>query len=202
MKDITKLQYSAGAVSKGFWFPEFKKYNQQLSQGLTDKEIKAKQQEENFLMAPSEAYGKKMINEVSKRTQALPEMIRTMFLNLSLSDQKLLNVLGLMMTDRLFFEYMYEVYREKIITGKFEFENSDTRIFLENKSEQSEKVLNFKSYTKKRLAGAYRTYLKDANLLKEENGSSLIQKPILDINLEKKMKNQGLYPYLRVFLGE
>ena len=202
MKDITKLQYSAGAVSKGFWFPEFKKYNQQLSQGLTDKEIKIKQQEENFLMAPSDAYGNKTINEVSKRTQELPEMIRTMFLNLSLSDQKLLNVLGLMMTDRLFFEYMYEVYREKIITGKFEFDNSDTRIFLENKSEQSEKVLSFKSYTKKRLAGAYRTYLKDANLLAEENGSSVIQKPILDINLEKEMKNQGLYPYLRVFLGE
>lgn len=202
MKDITKLQYSAGAVSKGFWFQEFKKYNEQLSQGLPDKAIKTKQQEENFLMAPSEAYGKKMINEVSKRTQALPEMIRTMFLKLSLSDQKILNVLGLMMTDRLFFEYMYEVYREKIITGKLEFDNSDTRIFLENKSEQSEKVLNFKSNTKKRLAGAYRTYLKDANLLTEENGSSLIQKPILDINLEKEMKNQGLYPYLRVFLGE
>ncbi len=64
-------------------------------------------------MAPSEDYGKKMINEVSKRTRALPKEIYTMFTNLPLSDQKILNILGLMMTDRLFFEYMYEVYREK-----------------------------------------------------------------------------------------
>ncbi len=136
------------------------------------------QEEENFLMAPSEDYGKKMINEVSKRTRALPKEIYTMFTNLPLSDQKILNILGLMMTDRLFFEYMYEVYREKIITGNLEFDNSDTRIFLKNKSEQSEKVSNFKSYTKKRLAGAYRTYLKEANLLVEDKGLSIIKKPI------------------------
>ena len=153
-------------------------------------------------MAPSEAYGQKMINEVSKRTKALPDKIRNMFSNLSVGDQKILNILGLMMTDRLFFEYMYEVYREKIIIGKLEFDNSDTRIFLKNKSEQSEKVSNFTPQTKKRLAGAYRTYLKEANLLMEENDASIIRKPILDINLEKEMNSKELYPYLRVFMGE
>lgn len=202
MKDVKKLQYSAGAVSKGFWFQEFKKYNEKLSQGLTDKEIKIMQEEDNFLMAPSKDYGKKKINEVSKRTQALPENIRILFSELSISDQKLLNILGLMLTDRLFFEYMYEVYRTKLITGSLDLDNSDTLIFLNNKSEQSEKVENFKSYTKKRLAGAFRTYLKDANLLIEDDGATVIRKPILDENLEKEMKAQDLYPFLRVFLGE
>lgn len=202
MKQINYLQYSAGAVSKGFWFQEFKKYNELLNEGFTDKEIKINQEKENTLMAPSEAYGKKMINEVSKRTRALPDKIHNMFLDLSVGDQKILNTLGLMMTDRLFFEYMYEVYREKIIIGKLEFDNSDTRIFLKNKSEQSEKVSNFTPQTKNRLAGAYRTYLKEANLLVEEKGVSIIRKPILDINLEKEMKSKDLYPYLRVFMGE
>lgn len=202
IKGVNSLEYSAGAVSKGFWFQEFKKYNELLNKGFTDEEIKIKQQEENFLMAPSEDYGKKMINEVSRRTRALPKEIYTMFTNLPISDQKILNTLGLMMTDRLFFEYMYEVYREKIITGNLQFDNSDTRIFLKNKSEQSEKVSNFTSQTKKRLTGAYRTYLKEANLLVEDKGLSIIKKPILDINLEKEMRNKDLYPFLRVFLGE
>ena len=199
---MKSLKYSAGAVSKGFWFQGFKKYNDLLNKGFTDEEIKIKQNEENILMAPSEAYGIKMINEVSKRTQALPKEIRDMFLRLPVSDQKILNVLGLMMTDRLFFEFMYEVYREKAIIGNLEFDNSDIRVFLNNKAEQSERVLNFTSQTKKRLAGAYRTYLKEASLLIEEKGLSILRKPILDINLEEEMKKKDLRPFLRVFLGE
>src|SRR5699024_5460169 len=126
----------------------------------------------------------------------------TMFTNLPVSDQKILNILGIMITDRLFFEYMYEVYREKIIIGNLKFDNSDIRIFLKNKSEQNEKVANLTSQTKKRLAGAYRTYLKEGNLIVEEKNLYVIKKPILDINLEKEMNNKDLYPYLRVFLGE
>ena len=199
---VNNLKYSAGAVSKGFWFQEFKKYNTLLNKGLKDAEIKIMQEEENILLAPSADYGKKMINEVSRRTRALPKEISTMFTSLPVSDQKILNILGIMMTDRLFFEYMYQVYREKIITGNLQFDNSDTRIFLKNKSEQSKKVANFTSQTKKRLAGAYKTYLREANLIIEDKNSITIKKPILDINLENEMKSKDLYPYLRVFLGE
>ena len=197
-----KLEYSAGAVSKGFWFQEFKKYNALLSEGLEDKEIKKMQEEKNILLAPSVSYGKRMISEVSKRNRALPEEISAMLINLPVSDQKILNILGIMMTDRLFFEYMYEIYREKIITGNLRLDNIDTRIFFRNKSEQSEKVAKFTLETKKRLAAAYRTYLKEANLITEDKNSMTIKKPILDINLENGMKSEALYPYLKVFLGE
>ena len=172
---VNNLKYSAGAVSKGFWFQEFKKYNTLLSEGFKDEEIKKMQEEKNILLAPSADYGKKMINEVSKRTRALPKEISNMFTDLPISDQKILNTLGIIMTDRLFFEFMYEVYREKIIVGNLKFDNSDTRIFLKNKSEQSEKVANFTSQTKKRLAGAYKTYLKEANLIREDNNTITIK---------------------------
>ena len=45
---VSNLKYSAGAVSKGFWFQEFKKYNNLLSEGLKDAEIKKIQEEENI----------------------------------------------------------------------------------------------------------------------------------------------------------
>ncbi|MGO1468596.1 MAG: DUF1819 family protein [Tissierella sp.] len=199
---MKNLKYSAGAVSKGFWFQAFKKYNDLLNRGYKDKEIKEMQEKDNILLAPSKSYGKKMINEIAKRTKALPDEIKDIFSRLTLSDQKILNLLGIMMTDRLFFEFMYEVYREKIIIGNLEFDNSHTRIFLNNKSEQSERVANLTLQTKKRLSGAYRTYLKDAGLLVEEGGLSIIRKPILDMSLEAEMKNKGMYPYLKVFLGE
>lgn len=201
MDNVKNLKYSAGIVSKGFWFQEFKKYNHLLSEGYNDNEIKEMQEKNNILLAPSADYGKRMINEVSKRTKAMPNEISSMFVNLPVSDQKILNILGVMLTDRLFFEFMYEVYREKLIIGNLQFEDSDIRVFLKNKSEQNEKVADYKPYTKKRLATAYQTYLREAGLLIENNNTLMFKKSILDINLENQMKI-NLYPYLRVLLGE
>lgn len=39
-RGVGRLQYSAGAVSKGFWFQELKKYNTLLNKGFGDGEIK------------------------------------------------------------------------------------------------------------------------------------------------------------------
>lgn len=198
---MRNLEYSAGAVSKGFWFQEFKKYNQLLKEEKTVAEIKELQERENILLAPSPSYGKKMIGEVSKRTKALPKEILRLFFNLNVADQKLINILGIMMTDRLFFEYMYEVYREQLILGAKIFEDSNIRIFFKNKSEQSKKVAGFTEQTKRRLATAYKTYLKEANLIKEENNHLIYHKPIIDIQLEAQMKKPSLYPYLKALTG-
>ena len=198
---MRNLEYSAGAVSKGFWFQGFKKYIGLLQEGKTEAEIRELQQKENIFLAPSTAYGTKMIGEVSKRTKALPKDIVSLFFDLNISDQKIVNLLGIMMTDRLFFEFLYEVYREDLILGKENFEESSIRIFFNNKSEQSEKVSAYTDQTKRRLSGAYKTYLKEASLLIEENGALLYRKPILDLQLEAQMKAPSLYPYLKALTG-
>lgn len=195
------LKYSAGAVSKGFWFQEFKKYLELLQEGKTNKEIKGLQEKENVLLAPSVSYGKRMFGEVSIRIKVLPGEIIDLFFSLNISNQKLTNLLGIMMTDRLFFEYMYETYREALIIGTKDFEDSSARIFFKNKSEQNEKVAQYTEETKRRLAAAYKTYLKEANLIVENNGILVYNKPIIDIKLESEMKNPFLYPYLRTLTG-
>ena len=146
---MQKLKYSAGAVSKGFWFQEFKKYIYELGKGKTESQIKKEQEENNIFMAPSPSYGKKMINEMARRVNALPKDIIELFPKLNVSDQKLVNLLGIMLTDRLFFEFMYEVYREALLTGTKVFEDRAVRIFLKNKSEQSEKVADTQKKLKK-----------------------------------------------------
>lgn len=194
-------KYSAGMVSKGFWFQEFKKYLELRNAGKTESEIREIQNKENILLAPSSGYGKRMIGEVSRRTKALPKEILNLFFNLSMQDQKIINLLGIMMTDRLFFEYIYETYRDALIFGTKTFEDAKTRIFFKDKSEQSEKVAKFTDETKRRLGAAYKTYLKEANLLKEENDVLIYKKPVIDIGLEKEMSSPTLYPYLKALTG-
>lgn len=198
---MPEQKYSAGMVSKGFWFQEFKKYLELKEQEKTDSEIKEIQNKENIFLAPSIHYGKRMIGEISRRRKALPQEIVELFINLNIQDQKVVNLLGIMMTDRLFFEYIYEIYREAIILGTIAFDDAKTRIFFKEKSEQSEKVANFTDQTKRRLAAAYKTYLKEANLLKEEKGILIYNKPIINTELEKGMEKASLHPYLKALMG-
>lgn len=195
------LQYSAGAVSKGFWFQELKKYIELLQKGNTGADIKKLQRKENILLAPSLAYGEKMIGEMNRRVKVLPKEIIELFPNLIVSDQKLVNLLSIMMTDRLFFEYMYEVYRENIILGRKNFEDMDTRVFFKNKSEQSQKVAQYTDQTKRRLAGAYKTYLKEANLILDRDNSLIYNRQVMDLRLERELKKQTLYPYFKALMG-
>lgn len=198
---MKKLEYSAANVSKGFWFNEFRQYNELIQEGLTEKEIRKQQKEENIFLAPSISYGTKKVGEVARRTRTLPNELLDLFFKVNLSDQKVINLLGIMMTDRLFFEYIYEIYREYLLFGKEKFEDSDVRIFMKNKSEQSEKVANFSDSAKKRLVTSYKTYLKEANLLVEKEGELVTNKILLDIDLENALKKEKLSPYYKAIQG-
>ncbi len=199
---MKEAKYTAGAVSKGFWFLEFKKYVEYLNSGLTKKEIREMQIKNNVLLAPSDSYGIKMIGEVTRRADALPDSIISMFFDLDVSNQKLVTALSIMLTDRLFFEFVSEVYREEIIKNSKIYSDSSFRIFLKNKSEQVEQVAKYTDVTKKRLAGAYKTYLREAGLLLPRDGEDLYQRVIIDQGLEQILKRPELINYYKALTGE
>ena len=72
--------------------------------------------------------------------------------------------------DTLFFDFVYEVVREKMILGSDELTDADIRIFYKNKQEQSEKVASLQDYTLRRLGSCYKTQLYEAGLLEKQPG--------------------------------
>ena len=56
-----------------------------------------------------------------------------------------------MKTDRLFFEFMYEVFRNKIILGDYSLNDRDINIFFQDKKSQSEIVNNWIDSTVKEI---------------------------------------------------
>lgn len=82
--------------------------------------------------------------------------------------------------DTLFFDFVYEVVREKMILGSDELTDADIRIFFKNKQEQSEKVASLQDYTLRRLGSCYKTQLCEAGLLESNrvNSTRKILKPI------------------------
>ena len=196
---MNKNEYSADLVNKGFWFTEFKKTIELYQIGKTSKEIRKMQEEENVYLAPSPDTGKRMVSTLRKRVECLPPEIVDQFLSFDISTQKMINLLTIMKNNMLFFEFMYEVYREERMLGKKELSDSSLRIFFKNKAQQSEKVASFTDATIKRLLGAYKTFLRESGLL--EGSTDHYAANTLDVQLENSIKRSDWEPYYKAIRG-
>ena len=197
-----KREYSAGIVSKGFWFLEFKKYLELLKNGKNEIEIKKLQDEENVFSASSKDYGKRIISEINKRIKILPEGIKELFFKSDTGTQKVINLLSIMRTDKLFFEYVYNSYRNELLLGTKEYNPGVVMKFLKEKAEQNEEVAKFSEKTLKRMQGTYGNYLKEAGLLEEKNKEILYGKVYLDYELEKLLMENNMEVYIKTLKGE
>ena len=197
-----KREYSAGIVSKGFWFLEFKKYLELLKNGNNENEIKKIQDEENIFSAPSKDYGKRIISEINKRIKVLPKEIKELFFESDTGTQKVINLLSIMGTDKLFFEYVYNSYRNELLLGTKEYNPGIVMKFLKEKAEQNEEVAKFSETTLKRMQGTYGNYLKEAGLLEEKNKEILYGKVYLDYELEKLLRENNMEIYIKTLKGE
>ena len=199
---MKKKEYSAGIVSKGFWFLEFKKFLELLIEGKSESEIKELQEEKNIFSASSKDYGKRIISEVNKRIKTLPEGIKEIFFKSDTGTQKVINLLSIMGTDKLFFEYVYNSYRNELLLGTKEYNPGIVMKFLKEKAEQNEEVAKFSETTLKRMQGTYGNYLKEAGLLEEKNKEILYGKVYLDYELEKLLRKNNMEIYIKTLKGE
>ena len=197
-----KREYNAGIVSKGFWFLEFKKFLEFLKNGKNEIEMRKLQDEENIFSASSKDYGKRIISEINKRIKILPEGIKELFFKSDTGTQKVINLLSIMGTDKLFFEYVYNSYRNELLLGTKEYNPGIVMKFLKEKAEQNEEVAKFSEKTLKRMQGTYGNYLKEAGLLEEKNKEILYGKVYLDYELEKLLMENNMEVYIKTLKGE
>lgn len=184
-------EYSAGLMSQSFWFVEMKKVLNLIKSGKCYDEIRNICLSENIFGAINEYRAKRMCNYVINRAKLLSPDMMELFFTSDLQTQKLINLISILKSDRLFFEFVYEVYRENIILGNYQISDSDLNVFFNNKELQSEVVLNWKESTKKHLKSTFINYLFEANILGSNRKTYTILPPILDIALERYLIISG-----------
>ena len=194
-------EYSAGLMSQSFWFIEFKKIIKLISGGKTDDEIKTICIDENLLGAAKEYRAKRMCGYILNRAKKLDQTMMDLFLNSDLNTQKIINLIAILKGDRLFFEFMFEVYREKVILGIPCIEDTDLKVFFSNKEAQHGEIEIWKDTTKRKLRCTYINYLTDANLITVIDKQKTITQPILDIALERYLEANGESAIIKAITG-
>ena len=170
--------YSAGLMSQSFWFVEFKKLVSLKQAGLSYDEIKKRVVKENLFGATKEYRAVRMSGYLITRLKTMDDALMELFGVSSLDTQKLINLLMVLANDRLFFEFIYEVYREKVQLGAAYLERSDVNAFFTKKELTSELIAGWKDSTKKHLRANYSNFMREANLLTAEDGQKRITPPI------------------------
>ena len=194
-------KYSSGLVSEAFWFIEFKKMVILRHQGCTWDEIRELYVEQNMLAMPRKQRAMRIYGYLKGRVETLDSEISEIFINSDLQTQKTVNIISIALKNRLFYEFLYEVYREKIQTGASEITSSDIDSFFRKKQEQDKTVGAWTEHTFKRLKGAYFTLLTESGLLKTQGNKKMINPPVLDESLEAYLIKSGSKQLLKALTG-
>ena len=193
MSPVDKKRYSASAVKVSFWFAEFRKVMQMLDRGYSMSEIRELNLRENIFSASTPLRAKQIFQTVSGRVLALDADISALFLSSDLATQKLIALVAAMAYDELFFDFVYEVVREKMIMGNDQLTDQRHSRFLQEKQEQDESVARWTDATFVRLAKCYKTmlYVFEAGIINKDVGARIIIPPIVDPQLQGWLEDHG-----------
>ena len=133
---VEKLEYKTTIKLMSFLYLETKKASSLVLKGFNENDIKDMSIKENIFQMKSEARKSGVASIILKRLNSLDEFLLNKLVNGDLETSKQIVIYAIMKTDRLFFEFMSEVYRDKIILKEKYILDSDFNVYFERKCDQ------------------------------------------------------------------
>ena len=196
------MKYSAAMVGRLFWLSETRKTAELLIQEKSINEIKVLAVNENIYQVRDEDRARRIASAIVKRLQSMPNVLVERIASGDIATAKLLVLISIIKTDRLFFEFMHEVYKSAILLGEYIITDRAINTFFDEKKSQSEVVANWVDITIINLKQRYVGILLDAGVIKKTTDVKKIIIPLVDYNLRKQLEDNGLILYLNAVTGE
>jgi len=196
------IKYSTFIKSCPLMFLELKKAASLKIQGLSDAEIENESLKNNIFQVNTEKRKREIAVAIIKRLKVMDDFLMEKITKGSIDTGKQVALYSLMKVDRLFFEFMLEVYREKYLLHDFLIKDADFSIFFQRKSEQSETVASWGDYTYYKLKQVYKRVLREAGFAKKQKKALEITRPVMDLEVAEHLKKNGDNLYLKAMLGE
>ena len=194
------MEYNASATKHLFWFVETRETARLLGSHTMD-EVRQIVIDENLYQQKSESRLKNEFGCIRKRLESLPEELRQMMVTSDINTGKLIAFIGCMASDRLLFDLIYEVYRQKLYLGETNISDADLNIFFKDKKDQNEKVAAITDGSIKKLKQVYSKYMFEAGLLTGKTAEKKVTKPYIDPELKLALQRNAMDKYLAALNG-
>ena len=195
------MEYKSTIKSRPYLYKETKKASSLINMGLELERIKEKSLEDNIFQLESEARKKEVASIITARLKAVDSRVIYNIENSNIETSKILVLYAILKTDRLFFEFINEIYKEKILLKDLFIRDKDFSAFFQNKREQSEKVLSWSEYTFKKLKQVYIRILFESGLIYNQKGDREIKLPIIESEVKSHLYKIGDNIYINAILG-
>lgn len=195
------MEYSAAMTSRPYLYKETKQVASLISKGTDLNDIKKIAVEENIFQLEKEYRRIEIAQATTSRLKDIDSFIIEKIANGSTELSKLLVVYIIMKHNRFFFEFINEVYREKIILKDSFIKDKDFNIFFDSKKEQSEKVQGWSESTFKKLKNVFTIVLVDSGMVIRKGNELEIQGPLIDKDIKEHIKSLGDTVYLNALEG-
>lgn len=200
---MKKVQiYSSTLKSISYLYPEMKKASMLSLDGYSLEEIKEKAIKENIFMMSSESRKKQIASTIFKRMEVLDEFLIKKIGYGDLDSSKQIVLYSIIKTDRLFFEFMSEVFKEKISLKDNTITDKDFNFFFQGKREQSEQISSWAEQTVKKLIQVYKYLLVESGLAERRKKDLIITRPLIDREIVIHITDNGNGFYIESMLGE
>ena len=195
------MEYSASSVKFLLWHVETKE-TARLLQKNSFEEIRKMVLEDNIFQQKSRERAQSEYSCIKKRLQSLPDELIKKLIKADVQTSKIITFIACMTTDRLLFELMFEVYRNKVHFGEEYISDADLNIFMNNKRDQSEKFAGFTDATVKKLKQNYSKYMLEAGFITGKSSDIKIAHPYIDPEVRDILFRNQMEKYYYALTGE
>ena len=195
------MEYSAGLMSHMFWLAETRITAEKMCDGLSQDAIRELAVSENIYQMKNPTRAGRNFSAIYNRLCNMPFTLVEMISKGDAAIAKVLVLISMMKTDKLFFEFIYEIYRGKIILGEKNIASRDIILFFNQKETQSEVISSWSDTTKKKLKQVYIRSLFEAGLLSDTKECKIIP-AYVDYRVRDVLESNSMTMYFYAITGE
>ena len=195
-------KYRTALMNRPFMYIESKRIAEMILQGKTEEERWYEAIELNALQMPSPDRRKTSYKEISHRLSFLDEFLLEKFMNSDADTAKAILAYAILQADQLYYEFMREIYLEKILLLQKDLAKKEVINFLYKKAEQSEVVAKWADNTKERLAVGFIQMMRESGFILSNHEEHQVKRPLINQSVREYLRKNGIKPIVEIMLGE
>ena len=198
---MNRKPYSSAIKKTPYKYSIAKRISKLMLDGLDRNEIYNICFEGNYIEIESQDRRREIINVIYGRLSALDQYLLSELHNGDVTTSKFILAYAIAKTDTLFFDFMFEVYREALLGDKHYLTFEDFDDFFAIKKQDDVIVAKWGDFTLKCLVKGYRNILVDSGLGVRDRKTIKVERMLIHPEVENYITAIGDKEFLQAMLG-
>lgn len=198
---MNKKPYSSAIKKTPFKYSISKKIAKLMLDDLDRTEVYDKCFNENVIEIESLERRREITNVIYERLCSLDDYLLSEFYNGDVNTSKFLLVYAIAKTDSLFFDFLFEKYREALMSTRNYLSIDDFDSFFASKKETDLIVSKWGKFTLECLQKGYRNILVESGLGSRSGRNIVVNKVMIHPMVQEHVDLIGDHEYIKAILG-